>query len=308
MGNYYIEFDTTPASVVAALKAQMLNSTDWTNIAGGTGHVMSATTTRGAQMAIDLSDAAATSRTLQLGIYRTYSGTGVDKQTRYVNWHPVSAGATTDPIHVMLSLGKDHLFFAIEGPRPGEPNPDDGATVGSTRQCLFLGDIVPYFAGDSVAALALVANTVNGAQSTNGELIYVSRNAANNASWVNAKLATLAHPAMQFGTALPWNAAQRTALGDSNTYLWPYVVIEDVAGIRGRLNKAFFAGFNRTGSTITADFPPPLYQRLVYNSENFVLLAPHRGTGSANSRSGFGHVLISGANYTDSPVVALPTP
>lgn len=304
MANYYAEFDSTPATIVADLKARILNSSNWSNISGGTGNVLSATTVRGAQMAIDLSDAAATTRTLQVGVYRTYaSSAGTDKLIRFVNYRNVTVGATTDPVHVTVSAGPDHLFFVLEGPRAGEPNPDSAA--GSARQCLFLGDLVPYFSGDSptVVLLASIA-----ALTQNTDTVWVSRNRANNASWVPARLATLTFPNVNIVT--PWFSQQRATQADGNTYLWPYVVIEDTAGLRGRIAKAFYAGWQEIiDSPTSPDFPPALYGRLVYNSENYILVMPTRAAGSTNfSRSGFGWSTVAGTNALgNAPVIAVPT-
>jgi len=310
MANYFAEFDSTPSTLVADLKSRILNSSNWANISGGTGNVMQATTARGAQMNIDLADAAATARQLQVGVYRLYSsGSGTDKLVRYICWH-LTGGATSDPIHVALSAGQDHLYIAIEGPRAGEPNTDD-ATSGSERQCLFLGDLVPYFTAEPNPVVVLLANATSLSQ-MDISTVYVSRNRANSASWLPAKLGTLFCPNTGTGTSTtPWSGLQRACSADSNTYLFPYVVFEDTAGIRGRLGKVFFAGFIAPGlATSVTDFPPPLYQRLVYNSENYVLVVPHKGTAATwRSRSAFGWQDngSSQALAGTSPVIAVPT-
>jgi hypothetical protein len=111
----FAQFDTTPAGAVAAIKAAILASTDWSNPAGDR---VICTTTRGAAMVVDLADAAASVATLQFGVYRT---TGLaDKIIRYLRWR-VSGGATSDPLHCAVSAGKDHLFITVEGPRAGAP-------------------------------------------------------------------------------------------------------------------------------------------------------------------------------------------
>jgi|SRR5215467_2542865 len=308
MPNWYGEFDSTPANIVADLKARILNSTNWANISGGSGNVMSATTVDGAQMVVDLADAGATSRQIQMGIYRTYTaGAGTDKLTRYLCWHTIT-GSTADLLHATLSVGQDHLFFYIEGPRGGEPNADD-ATWGSARQCFFIGRLVPYFTGEPNPVVVSLANNVS-LSSQSQPLVYVSRNRANTSSWVPARMGTLTIPNAQ--TNAPWFSANRIAAGDSNTYLWPYVVIEEAAGLRGRLAKAFFAGLWAPGSAIGTpqDFPPQVYQRLVYNAENYIIVLPHRCTTTTfQSRSAFGWADNSstGEPGMASPAIAVPT-
>lgn len=310
MANYFVEFDTTPANLITALKAQMLNSTNWSNPSGGSGHVMTATTSHGAQMAVDLADAAVTSRQLQLGIYRTWaSGSGTDKLVRYLCWRTLTAGATTDPIHVQLSLGQDHLWLAIEGPRPGEPSPDD-ATNGSSRQVALISDIVPYFAGEPSGVVCVLGNTTS-LTNMGSPLVYVSRNRANTQSWVPSKLATLTIPGG--GGNQPWFGTQRNAQADSNTYLWPYVVIEDTAGLRGRLGKIFFAGMlcpALAPFVAVQDFPPSVYQRQVYNAENYVLVLTVKcGQSGTDQRTGLGWTAQTGAagGVNAGPVIAVPT-
>src|SRR4051812_49534066 len=102
MGNTFSTFDCTPTTAVAAIKAAILASTDWSNPAGDR---VVCTTTRGASMVVDLADAAATSFKLQFGIYRT---TGLaDKIIRYLLWAS-SGGTTSDPLHCVVSAGKEH--------------------------------------------------------------------------------------------------------------------------------------------------------------------------------------------------------
>ncbi|HEY1292925.1 MAG TPA: hypothetical protein VGJ60_07600 [Chloroflexota bacterium] len=306
MPNYFAEFNSTPANIVADMKARILNSSNWANISGGTGNVMQAVTSRGAQMNVDLADAAATAQRMQLGVYRSYSaGSGTDKLTRYLCWHSVT-GATTDTIHAMVSAGQDHLLMSIEGPRAGETNADS-ASLGSMRQVFFLGDVVPYFAGEPNPIVVLIANPTATTQ-MDVDTCWVSRNRADTASWVTAKLATLSMPNGGSQAGAAWLNPQRACLVDGNNYLWPYVVIEDAAGIRGRIGKCFSAGFAMSlwNASSANDFPAPIYGRLVYNAENYILVLVTRHTVSAQQvRTPFGWG--STANTNNYPVLAVPT-
>lgn len=277
----------------------------------GVGSYVKCTTTRGAQMVVDLSDSAATAVKMNLAVYRTHDGTtAVDKVTRYINVR-TSGGATSDTWHCHVSAGKEHLYFDCEGPRVGEVNADS-ATLGSGRQLFFLGDIVPYFAGDTTPAVVLVANTASAAANTD-QVVYVSRNQGNSTSWVMAHLATLQSPgatSVQGSAPLYMTSGlQRAAVGDSKTYVFPYIIFEDIDGLRGRISKAFHAGYNLTpAGPSTTDIIPPVMSRVSYGGDTYILLSTDRGRGGVSGAQGspFGRVTTSTTINTDSVVVAIP--
>lgn len=278
-------------------------------VAVGVGTYAKATTTRGAQMVVDLADAAITSKTAQLGIYRTHDGTtGVDKLTRYIGWRNSVAGATSDPIHIRVSAGKEHLYLDMEGPRVGEPSPED-ASMGSARRVLFIGDIVPYFAGDSVPAVVLVVPT---SSTNNTQKCWVSRNQGDSSSWVEAQLLSLCVPMAARAQTLgdvATNWVNRLAAGDGKTYMGPYVVCEKTDGIRGRVAKAYFMGFRYTSDATSADSwaesAQAEFSRLSYNSETFIVLASVKcQASSSDAKTPFG--LTANRGGWDSPMVAVP--
>jgi hypothetical protein len=252
-------------------------------------------------MAVDLNDGATNGfQFAKLAVYRLYAANvGTDKINRWLLWR-TSGGATTDPLHCLVSAGKDHLMIIVEGPRPGEPNTVN-ATFGSTRVCFFLGDIVPYFAGDTIPALAVVAQTSQNL--TSEPAISVSRNAANNASWVSARLLTLCVPnSTSNSTSLfPLNG-QPAATADGNTYLWPYVVVEDSAGMRGRIGKAFFGGWMMAVAGIPG---LGLGTKVTYNTETYTGVGVIR-TCQNNQFYPFGYYGGSDSN-SNSPVVMVPS-
>jgi hypothetical protein len=296
MATTFSMFDTTPAGAVAAIKAAILTSTDWSNPAGDR---VTCTTTRGAAMVVDLADAAATAVKLQLGVYRT---TGLaDKITRYILWRN-SGGATTDPLHVTVSAGKEHLLITVEGPRSGEVNPVD-ATFGSYRPVFFLCDLVPYFSADTVPAVVCGGTTAatppNGSESV---LIHVSRNAANNASWVAGLLETL-QADLRSGSSLYRLNGQ--SVSGSGMTARPWVVFEDAAGMRGRLAQFFNLGWNTAGSL--ADFPAQVFQRVTINSITYIGLTVNRATAaSAITASPFALINGNEEGPAASLVVAVP--
>lgn len=267
MPTAFSTFDTTPAGAIAAIKAAILASTDWSNPAGDR---VQCITTRGAAMVVDLADAAATSIKLQFGVYRT---TGLaDKIIRYLLWS-LSGGTTSDPLHCVVSAGKEHLYIAVEGPRAGEPNPAT-SSGGSYKPILFLCDLVPYFASDTVPVVVCGGTTNAGIPSTNASiLVHVSRNAANSGSWMSGVLESL-------------GVVHSTSL--SNTYRFagqiqspagqvirPYVVFEDTAGMRGRLSSFHFLGWVALG-TMGGDTPPQVFSRFTLGSVTYIALTPER--------------------------------
>lgn len=306
MSTYFSIFDTTPANLAADLRGAILNSTDWSRPnSGSLPNLVKATTAAGAQMAIQLDDAAVTSKLMQMGIYRTHDGTtGVDKITRYLMWRSSVTGATSDPVRVTLSVGPEHLFFSVEGPQAGQTSPED-ATNGSYKQALFLGAVTPYFAADSVPCVVCV-----GVETTNTRtsvLANVSRNQAGSSSWVAARLLSMQQPAAtstQVYTEI--NAVTRLA-SDGSKYLFPYVVVEDTAGLRGRIAKLHFAGFNTDGtnSSITDPIPSP-FEKISYGGDTYILVTPTKAITTSNGvYQAFG-VAGSATSITTAPVIAVP--
>lgn len=251
----FSSFDTTPTNVVADIKTAILTSDAWSNPAS---QRVVAQTTRGADMVVDLADAAATAIRMTLGVYRT---TGLsDKINRYLSWR-ASGGATSDPLHVMVSAGKEHLFISINGPHTGEAN----AEAIPARCGFFIGDMAPYLASDSVAAVVVAGDATTSLTSTTTAA--VSRNAANNASWVTARLATLAYSNADSASTQPLLPV--TVAADGNTYVWPYVVFESTAGIRGRITEAFFVGWS--GMAVSG---PGELSRLSLGGNPYIVVRP----------------------------------
>lgn len=273
----FAQFDTTPANVVADIKTQILTSDAWSNPAG---QRVVATTTRGASMVVDLADAAATSVRMQLGVYRT---TGLaDKTVRYISWRG-TGGATSDPIHVTVSAGKEHLWLSIFGPQPGEVN----AEANAVREQFFVGDLAPYFAADTIATVLLAANTSNSANTTS--IAHVSRNAADNASWVAARLGAVMMPCADSSALVNLNLA---ASSDGTSYFWPYVVVESTAGIRGRVSEVFHIGSSAVTLTGVGELT-----KLTMGTNTYIVYRPY-AQGSS--------ICPWGQGTNSNPLIAVP--
>lgn len=291
MANIFTTFDTPITGAIAAIKAAILTSTNWSNPAGDR---VVCTTTRGAEMVVDLADSAATSARLQFGVYRTAAL--ADKITRYLYWR-ATGGATSDTLHVTVAAGKEHLWITTEGPRSGEVNPDN-ATNGSHKPLFWMCDLVPYFATDTVPAVVCGGTSVAGIpNSSSSFLVHVSRNAANNASWVPANLETLIPSRGAPNSPYRWGGQTATSVG---SVARPWVVFEDTAGMRGRLSSIHMLGWNMT-STL-ADFPVPMFGRVTIGSATYIGVGSQRLAASVSPFA----ILGTGDPVETTPVIAVP--
>lgn len=380
MGTIYSEFDTTPATWLADVKAKILTSADWADItptavllntsvapsAGATtltftatagfpliaGQVIAidtagareyrvintvtattitltagltsahsigvgiyngaillkATTTRGAQMVIDLNDGVVNGQQSTIAFYRTHDGTntgGVDRLGPRYLFHRGNVGATTSTLHMTVSAGKEHLFISVEGTRGHET----GAytTFGGQKTYAFICDVVPYHVADTIPVVAVSGASAVTSQSwtNNAHQVWVSRGQGNAASWVPARLHTLCQP--DLFTTLNQMGYQPEALGDGKYYVFPYVVIEETDGLRGRLSDFFFGGFN--DGVLTADVYPAVGRRITYNSKTYKLLQVNKSEGTSGwSVWGPFGASVNGGNTTQqrSMIVAVP--
>jgi hypothetical protein len=280
---YYAEYNTTPSAWVADTKAQILNQTDWSNI---TGNIVKATTTRGAQMVIDLNKSAPLNNYATVSFFTTHNGsTGTDEVTRYLHWKQSSGGTTSNSLHCFVSVSKEHLLIGAEGPYGVESNTDN-ADLGSKRSILLLADIVPYHAGDTVACVAMWGNnSTSSSQSTGNYFLAVSKDQSNTGAWVTAQGATLTGPMSADNTSNTPLQFQHRAKGDGKTYIFPLVIVEMVDGLRGRLNNLYWAGWSRSNANMTGDNAGGLSEGdvVTYSSHDYVIKRVVKGSGSGST-------------------------
>jgi hypothetical protein len=286
---------TTPTNFVSDLKTKILVSTDWANPSG---NIVQATTTRGANLAIDLAGAAATAYKATFTVFR--SGTSTDPITRYLNY--TGAGNSTSAVlRCTMTAWKEGIVLNVEGPRPGETGADS-ATYGSIANTFALVDLVPYHAGDTEETVVCVSQ----ASSTNGtgqELnVWVGRDAAATRVWEDARLLSVSAPS----TLIKW---QPYSALDDKVYLWPYLVVENRDGLRGRLADVFFAGWSGGETIQPGDYQTALspWQEITYDSKTW-LLVPAYKTYSTSPMSGpFGRVTnsTSSAGAWLTPLIAI---
>lgn len=356
----YSEFDTTPAGLVAALKAAILVNAHWTDLAvadvdttntiattsagttatltsaasftvgqwitvnpgatevykqitavngnvitiSGTwgaiyaigttfrsrSTVLKSTSDNGTELILDLEGDLQTNY-MSVQTYRQWTGTApggfTDAKQSWVYWKG-SAGTLTMPIHVVLSVGKNHLFFSIEGPRANEASTTSNI-YGSIKNYFALSELTKYHAGDTVTnpaisigvPTAIITATVN----SGAHQVGISRDAADTLSWGVGRLATLDWPTIGTTDVVSMN---RQCTIDGNTYLLPYVMFSENEGIRGRLTNFFFA--NTNAPTPATDYPDNIGHRVSYGGIVYKLLAINKGDGTVGAWGPFGSV------------------
>lgn len=306
MAHVYSEFDSTPATIIADIKTKILLSSDWSN---PTGQTVSCTAANGAQMALDLIGGGAADNTrIRPKAWRVFAaGTGTDGWQRSLYWTNAS-NATTTPLHCKVAAGNTLLYIEIEGPRGGELN-NDNVTWGSIKQSVWLAQMTAYLTADVTPAIVFGgSSSYNGSEGANGTnpasyVCHVSRNQAANLAWVPARLWTL-NPVFM-ATSVTYHAYQPVA-SDGNVMLFPFVVMEDVAGYRGRLTDVFYAGSNNSFGDTLSNLT--IGQDVTYGGNTYRVTAPYKSNGNNNQNSygPFGIVTNQNAsNSVISPLIAV---
>lgn len=308
MATAYTEFHCLGADLLTNLQTAILASSDWSRPnAAGKPTLYKATTTRGAEMALDISAVAPTNTALTVDFFRTHDGTtGVDSARRWLR-HKTGAGTFASIMyHGVVSVGKEHLYISIEGPRPGETSPDN-SSYGSIRNYVFLADLVPYYpTADTVPAVVHGGSPVNGTPSALASLhhyAWASRDALNVRSWSPGKLLTLTFPGSNSNNRVA--VRRETALDGGKYHLAPYVFFDNVDGIRGRLAAFFCAGYS---SADLQDVPPsPVGEVITFEGQQYKLLQVNKSESSSEQWGAFGAALNSSAAlHNASVVVAVP--
>lgn len=280
--------------------AEPLANSYSSSAAVGVGSFVKATTTRGAQMVVDLAGTTPDTLKVQPIVYVTHDGTTAGNSIqRYVIFKRFTGSAATI-LHCRVSAGKEWLYLDVEGPRGGETNAD--ATAGSYRSPLYLGDVVPYDAGDTTPAVVLVGGSTTGVPETT-VTVRVSRNRDGTGTWVPARLHTLVPATVNVQVT---NAAWQPLARNGDYVQAPFVVFEMTDGLRGRLANAFFGGFAGFIADASDLTPPPQGTEMTYGSWKYKALYPQRTDGSGGALSyGFGSIYNNG-QATYSVIVWVP--
>lgn len=282
MATIYREFDTTVANFLADLRTAITASTDWTRpAAAGFPDMYQATTTRGAKMIVNFADAAIDTNKATIGVWRDHDGTtGTDKLLRYLPFRRTAGGTTANPLHVVVSAGKEHLFVSVEGPYGSEAGTEH-TTYGSMRTYFVICDLVPYFDAtvDPIPAVVVAGFHTTSADVDDNQSYraYVSRNSDNTSSWRSAVLASLEFP--HRGTGQSYTLRNEGV--DGQYYLFPYVVFDEYEGMRGRLNGIFYAGFTYQDNNVHVPNPPN-GSVVTYAGSPYKLVAPTKSNSTVN--------------------------
>lgn len=273
------------------------------------GRVLKATTTRGAPMIIDLLAGNPSTDTYRMDV-RFWSALPLDytqanpsdATDKSCYWRP-SGGTSTQTIHVILSISKEHLFISLEGPRSYETGTAN-STYGSLRNYVFMSDLVPYHAADVVPTVVAHGTPPSAAATvSNGSfLCYQSRDSQDTESWPACRLASLAFPTIVTTDTV---SLEPKCSIDGNHYLFPYVVFSDEEGIRGRLARFFFAGGNF--STYFNDVSSSSGELVTFDGIRYKLLSVNVSDSSNDAWGAFGasdNGTSSRSGY--SAVVAVP--
>jgi hypothetical protein len=268
--------------------------------------VLRSTSDRGAKLIVDLEagtwDGAAY-HVLGVSAYREYTGTAPGGQTDASKSHSLywksSTGTATMPLHVVLSVGKNHLFFTIEGPRANEPSATS-TTYGSLKTYFSFCDIIPYHVSDTVPAAVLSAcHAYNNSVLSSHHLAQISRDSMDTYPWSNGRLASLDWPTMYTTDVV---TMPRNCTIDGSTYLFPYVVFSEMEGLRGRLSSFYYCG---TTQPSTFDYSEPVGSKVTYDGVVYKLLSINKGDGTSAIWGPFGAISNS-TSITRSLVLAVP--
>lgn len=300
MGTTYSEFMTTGANVIADIRTAILVSSDWAQPnAAGLPNLLKATTTRGVPLIVKLDENPADINRLRFGVYRDHDGTtALDKADKNLYFHRNGGTFSTLPIHCRISAGKEHLYIEVEGPKAGQTGAD--GSNGSYRSEFFLSDLVPYFPTEDPNPVVVTGALHNGGAYDGNYFDSAVYTFSPTQSYRQSKLASL----QKVGTGGEINRLGK----DGNLYLGPFVVCEDEGGMRGRLNKFFYAGRNWQDS----DEAPLVTQNQVvtYSGGSYKIVAPYRSNGDGNwvmaGPFGFDFNRDSLTQHARSSLIAIP--
>lgn len=182
-----------------------------------------------------------------IAVWKSPDGTSVvDKIDGYLFWYGSTSGTlakSTTPVHAIVSAGPEHLTIITEGPRSGEPDVESYPT----KNILHLSPITPYDDADTSRPYLLVINTTENSY-VMGTTAFVERDAADVNSWVTAGLLTLAYPVTNSTGTYSTLVRRNTHRRGTTRFAWPFVVLEDDDGPRGRLDFCYFPGHSEEAS------------------------------------------------------------
>lgn len=319
-GNHeYRVITSLAATSISFSNGQLVNSyPSGTPIFWGN-EVLRTTTVRGAPMILDITGGTYNGEMARKVAAAAYNGFTPPTTTvapvitggsayRSAYYRRGNASSLSAIVHVIVSTSKDHIFISVEGPRMSEPLPST-TTYGSNRGYVFMSDLVPYSPSDTVPTVVLGGQAPydsDGGISNKSHIVNVSKSFDGAGSWIEAVPLALQYPTTLIGYTL--SAQRMTSIdGTDKYYLSPYVIAANDCGLRGRLSSFFYAGSNSTTGSDT--FNPTVGSEVIYNGVTYKLMAVSKSDGTGGSTysfGSFGAVNNAGADFWQSPIVAVP--
>lgn len=267
-------------NLLADIRTAILTSSDWSRPnAGAKPNLVKATTTRGAEIVLDLEDAALTNQKMQWAAYTSYDGTTFgDKRTGWLWTLRTNTGTlATNYYYWFVSAGKEHIFISIDGPRWGDPAGVAG--WGGARGYLFIDSLTPYYDNTLDPAPVVVVGTSDWNNSygvdQSDAYVFVSRNVANTVSWSAGVLQTLS-------SLNGHNSSPNREGLDGKMIFPPFVFFDDVDGYRGRLTSLYYGGWGETSFPNQQQFLVPAEQDFVFDGKTYRSRYVSRGNGDSN--------------------------
>lgn len=216
--------------LVAEIDAALVTANGWTKV----GSTYTSPTVDGRTLSFTMTDTA---------LYTQFvlpTKNGANK-TLYMYHGTASNVAQCD---LTIHAGPDFFYINTKGPNPGQSNAWN-ATYGSPRTYFGLFPLVAYHPADTAKSYVAVGSVTSGSAPTGDRDVFVDIG-LNGVGWQPARLGTI-RPAIQDDVGSGDSFQTRRALGV--TPLWPFLVVENQAGLRGRLNYCYFAseGYAQTG-------------------------------------------------------------
>lgn len=239
-------FTTTPANLGAALQSQLL-SRGWITLATNAKWQCPTPTGTSEQLTLNLVSSVAgyaavtfyvSSHVTQSPSVYLYTGGTSSSQNLYCK---LFVSQASDPF--------PYCFLRIQGPNPGETGAAN-ASNGSSSGYAFAYPQVPYLPGDTVAKTITVGGSSLNSSGSPLNYAYVSQGLMGG-NWATGHFLTM-RPAIEDSSNL-WQRPWSRLTSASETF-WPYVFVEQTAGVRGRLDGLFFVADNAVGTLDAATY------------------------------------------------------
>ena len=191
----------------------------------------------------------------------------------------------TGTYYISIYASTSHVFICWEGPAAGATGAFDSVN-GSHRSFFCATSFTPYLSSDTTQANQWCAfgSHTSATSTVYNAKVYVKQSLAgvNNDS---GEFVTM-RPAVQDITGVGDNIRNKSVL--TNVIYWPFVIIEDSNGLRGRLDSVYFGGeayqvsTGDSGKPTYAGLTPTIDGNACYTVQPFFMV----GVGGGGSAAG----------------------